>query len=130
MSISLISAIGRDRARRPAHRQPAPRRPLPGPHPPDEADQARLFCARPRHYSSRQHLVTPSLEASVLSFIDQIVIPFLTSLYGTVGYLGVFVAMFLESTLLPLPSELILPFAGYMVSGSRVDPLTHGPWTF
>ncbi|HEY5474892.1 MAG TPA: hypothetical protein VIK32_17105, partial [Candidatus Limnocylindrales bacterium] len=65
----------------------------------------------------------------MLSFIDQIVIPFLTSLYGTVGYLGVFIAMFIESTLLPLPSELILPFAGWqVVDPTAIEPLTHGHW--
>ena len=48
----------------------------------------------------------------MLSFIDTMVIPFLDHLYAAVGYLGVFFAMFVESTLLPLPSELILPFAG------------------
>jgi membrane protein DedA with SNARE-associated domain len=67
----------------------------------------------------------------VLAFIDQIVIPFLTSLYGAVGYLGVMVAMAIESAMIPLPSELILPFAGFLVSDrSAVEPLTHGPWNF
>lgn len=37
------------------------------------------------------------------------------------GYLGVFVLMFLESTSLPVPSEVILPFAGYLVSTGRLD---------
>ncbi len=32
------------------------------------------------------------------------------------SYSGVFVMMFLEATSLPFPSEVILPFAGYMVS--------------
>jgi membrane protein DedA with SNARE-associated domain len=67
----------------------------------------------------------------VLAFIDQIVIPFLTSLYGAVGYLGVGVAMAIESAMIPLPSELILPFAGFLISDrSAVEPLTHGPWSF
>jgi membrane protein DedA with SNARE-associated domain len=67
----------------------------------------------------------------VLSFIDVLVIPFLRDTYATVGYLGVFVAMFLESTLLPLPSELILPFAGWqVVNPAAIEPLTHGPWNF
>ena len=67
----------------------------------------------------------------MLAFIDTIVIPFLTNLYGVVGYLGVFGAMVVESTLLPLPSELILPLAGFMVSdSSKIEPLTHGPWNF
>jgi membrane protein DedA with SNARE-associated domain len=67
----------------------------------------------------------------VLAFIDQIVIPFLTSLYGSVGYLGVGVAMAIESAMIPLPSELILPFAGFLVSDrSAIEPLTHGGWSF
>jgi membrane protein DedA with SNARE-associated domain len=32
------------------------------------------------------------------------------------GYAGLFVAMALESSSLPIPSEVILPFAGYLVS--------------
>ena len=67
----------------------------------------------------------------MLGFIDTMVIPFLQSLYGDVGYLGVFVAMTIEATLLPLPSELILPMAGWMVSDPRqIEPLTHAGWNF
>jgi membrane protein DedA with SNARE-associated domain len=67
----------------------------------------------------------------VLAFIDQIVIPFLNGLYGAVGYLGVLVAMAIESAMIPLPSELILPYAGFLVSDpSQVEPLTRGPWSF
>ncbi len=67
----------------------------------------------------------------MLAFIDQIVIPFLTTLYGSVGYLGVGVAMAIESAMIPLPSELVLPFAGFLVSdATAVEPLTRGPWMF
>ncbi|MGA2513346.1 MAG: DedA family protein [Candidatus Limnocylindrales bacterium] len=67
----------------------------------------------------------------MLSFIDTAVIPFLEHLYAAVGYLGVFFAMVIESTLVPIPSELILPLAGFMVSDtSQIEPLTHGPWNF
>ncbi|MGD0018786.1 MAG: DedA family protein [Candidatus Limnocylindrales bacterium] len=67
----------------------------------------------------------------MLAFIDTIVIPFLDQLYATVGYLGVAFAMVIESTLLPLPSELILPYAGFLVSDpTKIEPLTHGPWNF
>ena len=67
----------------------------------------------------------------MLAFIDQIVIPFLNSLYGAVGYLGVMAAMAIESAMIPLPSELILPYAGFLVSDrSAVEPLTGGPWGF
>jgi membrane protein DedA with SNARE-associated domain len=67
----------------------------------------------------------------VLAFIDKIVIPFLDGLYGAAGYLGVLIAMAIESAMIPLPSELILPFAGFLVSDpSKVEPLTHGRWEF
>ncbi len=67
----------------------------------------------------------------MFAFIDQVVIPFLNSLYGAVGYLGVVVAMTIESAMVPLPSELILPYAGFLVSDpSQLEPLTHGPWGF
>jgi membrane protein DedA with SNARE-associated domain len=67
----------------------------------------------------------------MLAFLDQIVIPFLTNLYGAIGYLGVFVASVIESAMIPLPSELILPFAGFLVSDSTaIEPITHGPWNF
>ena len=67
----------------------------------------------------------------MLAFIDQIVIPFLNSLYGAVGYLGVTIAMAIESAMVPLPSELILPYAGFLVSDpGQLEPLTRGPWSF
>src|SRR3954468_5630612 len=67
----------------------------------------------------------------LLAFIDQIVIPFLNSLYGTVGYLGVMVAMAIESAMIPIPSELILPYAGFLVSDpTQIEPLTGQPWSF
>jgi membrane protein DedA with SNARE-associated domain len=74
---------------------------------------------------------SPAPEASLLAFIDQIVIPFLNSLYGAVGYLGVMLAMAIESAMIPLPSELILPYAGFLVSDpSQLEPLTGSPWSF
>jgi membrane protein DedA with SNARE-associated domain len=67
----------------------------------------------------------------LLAFIDQLVIPFLSALYGAFGYLGVMVAMAIESAMIPLPSELILPFAGFLVSDpTQVEPLTGGSWNF
>ena len=67
----------------------------------------------------------------MLSFIDEIVIPFLQQLYGALGYLGVGLAMAIESAMVPLPSELILPFAGFMVSDpTQIEPITGQPWNF
>jgi membrane protein DedA with SNARE-associated domain len=67
----------------------------------------------------------------MLAFIDQIVIPFLDTLYGAAGYVGVMLAMAIESAMVPLPSELVLPYAGFLVSDpSKLEPLTRGPWSF
>jgi len=67
----------------------------------------------------------------MLHFLDQIVIPFLQNLYGAVGYLGVAVAMAIESAMIPMPSEIILPLAGFQVSNpALIEPLTKGPWNF
>ena len=67
----------------------------------------------------------------MLAFIDTIVIPFLTWLYGLLGYFGVMIAMTIESAMIPLPSELILPFAGFLVSdAAAVEPLTKSGWSF
>ncbi len=80
-----------------------------------------------RHAPAMHEVVLPDM----LAFIDQIVIPFLESLYGAVGYLGVLIAMTIESAMIPLPSELILPFAGFLVSDpSKLEPLTRSPWGF
>ena len=67
----------------------------------------------------------------MLSFIDTMVIPMLQSAYDAVGYVGVFLAMTIESTLLPIPSEIILPLAGWMVvKPDAIEPLTHAHWNF
>jgi membrane protein DedA with SNARE-associated domain len=70
-------------------------------------------------------------EVALLAFIDEIVIPFLNGLYGSVGYIGVMLAMAIESAMVPLPSELILPYAGFLVSDvSQVEPITGGSWNY
>jgi membrane protein DedA with SNARE-associated domain len=42
------------------------------------------------------------------------------SAISSTGYLGIFGLMLLEATSLPVPSEVILPFAGYLVSIGRL----------
>ena len=37
------------------------------------------------------------------------------------GYIGIAVLMAIESACIPLPSEIIMPFAGYLVSTGRFD---------
>lgn len=46
--------------------------------------------------------------------IAEILSGFITQLIASAGYLGVFVLMALESAALPVPSEVVMPFAGYL----------------
>jgi len=40
---------------------------------------------------------------------------------SSAGYLGIFILMFLEAAALPIPSEIILPFAGYLVFKGKLS---------
>jgi len=61
--------------------------------------------------------------------LESWVIPTLEWLYSEVGYLGVMIAMALESACIPIPSEIILPMAGWMVAQSYLqEPLTKVSW--
>lgn len=51
----------------------------------------------------------------MLAALEQIIIPNIEHLYAQVGYLGVLIAMAIESACIPLPSEIIMPLAGWMV---------------
>ncbi len=52
----------------------------------------------------------------MLSALEAYLIPWLEQLYRSVGYVGLAFAMAIESACIPLPSELVLPLAGWMVS--------------
>jgi len=45
----------------------------------------------------------------------------ITSVIGTTGYAGVFVLMTAESALIPIPSEVTMCFAGYLVSTGSMN---------
>jgi membrane protein DedA with SNARE-associated domain len=47
--------------------------------------------------------------------IENSIIDFCRSLYGSVGWLGVFLAMAIESAAIPIPSEVIMPLAGWLL---------------
>jgi len=55
-------------------------------------------------------LISPELGAAFREFIN-----FCIKLVMDGGYLTVYVTMTIESMLIPLPSEVVMPFAGYMV---------------
>lgn len=55
--------------------------------------------------------------SSLIEFLAGIVI----DIISTLGYAGVFLAMAIESACIPLPSEIIMPFAGYLVFNGDFD---------
>ena len=52
---------------------------------------------------------------SLLGGIEDGLLKFITGVYNAVGWPGVIFMMAIESAAIPLPSELIMPFAGYLV---------------
>ncbi len=56
-------------------------------------------------------LTSGPLVGAIVSFVGNV-----TTTVKSWGYAGIFLLMLLESSSLPIPSEVILPFAGYLVS--------------
>ncbi len=46
---------------------------------------------------------------------------FIIHLIQSTGYVGIFVLMILESALLPIPSEVTMPFAGFLVHNGQLN---------
>lgn len=62
-------------------------------------------------------------------------LPWFLALYDAIGYLGIGVGVALETFIPIIPSEVIVPMAGWKVSQSAADPavverLTGAPWSF
>ena len=55
--------------------------------------------------------------------ISSPLIDFVTQLISSTGYAGLFVLMVLESMAAPIPSELVMPFAGFLVVDGKFDLL-------
>jgi len=52
---------------------------------------------------------------AILEFLAR----FIISVISSAGYMGIVVLMAIESACIPLPSEVIMPFSGYLVSVGR-----------
>jgi membrane protein DedA with SNARE-associated domain len=66
----------------------------------------------------------------VFDFLNGPVRQLVTDMYEVVGYVGVALWVAIESVIIPIPSELILPFAGFLVGeGVAIEPLTGRPWS-
>ena len=57
---------------------------------------------------------------NVISFLTNLIISFISK----TGYIGVFLLMTAESALIPIPSEVTMPFAGYLASVGRFNILS------
>ena len=55
--------------------------------------------------------------------IENAIIDFCRSLYGSIGWLGVLIAMAIESAAIPLPSEVIMPLAGWFLIQDKGHPV-------
>jgi len=64
-----------------------------------------------------------------LSGIEQALFEVIKNWYVTTGYFGIILAMALESCCIPLPSEIVMPLAGYFVycSNSQLPATTSCP---
>ncbi len=68
---------------------------------------------------------------AVFDFLNGPVRDLVTQIYEAVGYLGVALWVAIESVIIPIPSELVLPFAGFLVGdGTAIEPLTGQPWSY
>lgn len=55
----------------------------------------------------------------MLSSIFTAIAHFITTTISTLGYPGVILLMAIESAMIPLPSEIIMPFAGFLASEGK-----------
>lgn len=53
--------------------------------------------------------------------IAELLSDYITQIISSIGYLGVFILMALESAALPVPSEVVMPFAGYLSYQGKFD---------
>ena len=68
---------------------------------------------------------------AVFDFLNGPVRDLVTQIYDAVGSLGVAIWVAIESVVIPIPSELVLPFAGFLVgTGDAIEPLTGQPWSY
>ncbi|MCS7287181.1 MAG: DedA family protein [Anaerolineae bacterium] len=56
--------------------------------------------------------------------IEEQIVLFLQQLFQTIGWTGVVIAMAIESACIPLPSEIVMPLAGWML----VQAQGYSPW--
>jgi membrane protein DedA with SNARE-associated domain len=66
----------------------------------------------------------------VFDFLNGPVRDLVTAIYEAVGYLGVALWVAIESVIIPIPSELVLPFAGFLAADpGSIEPITGARWS-
>lgn len=53
--------------------------------------------------------------------VVEVLADFFVQFIESLGYVGIFILMVLESMIAPVPSELVMPFAGYVAALGRLD---------
>src|SRR5713226_2200996 len=57
----------------------------------------------------------------IVSIMLESISHFLISVISSLGYPGIILTMAIESALIPLPSEVIMPFSGFLVTTGRFN---------
>lgn len=57
----------------------------------------------------------------ILDHIIADIATWITHVIGWLGYVGITALMVLESMMLPVPSEVVMPFAGYLAANGQLD---------
>lgn len=66
----------------------------------------------------------------MFDFLNGPVRELVTAIYEAMGYLGVALWVAIESVIIPIPSELILPFAGFLAAQpDSIEPITGAAWS-
>lgn len=66
----------------------------------------------------------------MFDFLDGPIRELMVALYGAIGYVGVALIVALESVVVPIPSEVVLPFAGFLAADpTAFEPLTGARWS-
>jgi membrane protein DedA with SNARE-associated domain len=65
----------------------------------------------------------------VFDFLNGPVKDLVTAIYEAVGYIGVALWVAIESVVIPIPSKIVLPFAGFLAADpGSIEPLTGARW--
>ena len=55
----------------------------------------------------------------MIAHLIELIVHFVTGTISAIGYLGIIFLMTLESACIPIPSEIIMPFSGFLVSTGK-----------